>query len=73
MSLIKVADVPRPCTHGEHNPPSMIVLPPGVYEHQCPGCGKKQRFTVYGGPTMTTRPTNTGVDFTSAKPTFTSA
>lgn len=34
------------CNHPEHNPPSMIVLPPGLYEHTCPRCGQKQTFTV---------------------------
>jgi hypothetical protein len=24
------------CIHPEHNPPSMMVLEPGVYEHTCP-------------------------------------
>ena len=37
----KFEDTER-CTHPEHNPPSMIVLEPGVYEHACPGCGKTQ-------------------------------
>lgn len=36
----------QPCTHAEHNPPTMIVLEPGLYEHTCPGCGKEQRFRV---------------------------
>ena len=35
-----------PCHNPEHNPPGMIVLPPGVYEHTCPGCGQITRFTV---------------------------
>lgn len=30
----------------EHNPPNMIVLPPGVYKHTCPGCGISSTFTV---------------------------
>jgi len=38
------------CRNPEHNPPMYIVLPPGVYEHTCPGCGAVQVFTV-SGPT----------------------
>jgi hypothetical protein len=34
------------CRSTEHNPPSMIVLSPGVYEHTCPNCGHVTRFTV---------------------------
>lgn len=35
------------CRHPEHNPPNMIVLTPGLYEHTCPGCGKSFIFTVH--------------------------
>lgn len=34
------------CFHREHDPPSMIVLEPGIYEHVCPSCGRKQFVTV---------------------------
>lgn len=34
------------CQHPEHNPPMHRVYEPGVWEHECPGCGKKQIFTV---------------------------
>lgn len=40
------------CVHPEHNPPSMQVFEPGVYEHECPLCGNKKFFRVqaiYGG------------------------
>lgn len=37
-----------PCLHPEHNPPNMIVLPPGRYKHTCPGCGHEQTFFVGG-------------------------
>ena len=48
-SLRKIGDAPpRPCTHPEHNPPNMITLEPGMYEHTCPACGKKQVFIVDG-------------------------
>lgn len=50
--LVKIADVKRPCLHPEHNPPSMIVLAPGVYSHTCPGCGHVSNFTVYPGPML---------------------
>ena len=49
-SIRKIADIPRSCNHPEHNPPNMIVLSPGVYEHTCPGCGQKTQWTEYGGP-----------------------
>lgn len=48
MPLRKIADIKPPCTHSEHNPPSMIVLSPGVYEHRCPNCGMTCTFTVAG-------------------------
>jgi hypothetical protein len=51
--LRKIADIPRPCTNPGHYPPNMIVLPPGVYEHVCPGCGQKMTFTVPHGPQVT--------------------
>ncbi len=48
MPLRKIRDLERPniCRHREHNPPNMIVLPPGVYEYECPGCGRKMTFTI---------------------------
>lgn len=45
----------RACRHPEHNPPGMIVLPPGAYEHECPGCGAKTVFTVPHA-SLTSRP-----------------
>jgi hypothetical protein len=44
--LRKIKDAEKPCMHPEHNPPSMIVLSPGTYEHTCPGCGNTVIFTV---------------------------
>lgn len=33
---------PAPCMDCEHNPPSMLYIPPGeVWEHVCPSCGKR--------------------------------
>lgn len=34
------------CSHPEHNPPSMQVFMPGLYEHECPKCGSKKMFRV---------------------------
>lgn len=42
----------QPCNHPEHNAPTMISLPPGVYEHTCPRCGKKRTFVVRSGPVL---------------------
>lgn len=36
----------RPCRNPEHNPPSMQVFTPGVYEHICPQCGNITTFIV---------------------------
>jgi hypothetical protein len=50
MPTKKISDLPgtpgKPCLSRDHNPPGHIVLEPGVYEHTCSRCGKKQRFTV---------------------------
>ena len=40
--------LPVPCQHPEHNPPGHMVFEPGVYEHECPGCGRKFEFIVQG-------------------------
>jgi hypothetical protein len=44
----KIGDINRNqfCSHPEHNFPNMIVLPDGIYEHICPGCGAKQVVTI---------------------------
>lgn len=46
MPTRKIADIPEPCRHPDHNPPNMVVLENGIYEHECPGCHHKQRFHV---------------------------
>lgn len=58
----KIADLPDspiyrglpkekfPCHHPEHNPPTHIVLSPGIYEHTCPACGKTKEVIIR--PTM---------------------
>jgi hypothetical protein len=50
----KIADLPKEaiCRHPDHEPPGHIVLPPGVYEHTCPGCGKTIQFVVKHPPTL---------------------
>lgn len=40
------------CRNPEHDPPTMIHLEPGVYEHTCPGCGRVVRFVVPEGPSF---------------------
>ena len=48
MPLKKIGNLPKfyYCRNPEHNPPTMIVLPDGIYEHTCPGCGQTTTFTV---------------------------
>lgn len=50
MPLRKIADLPdwERCRHSDHDPPSMISLQPGIYEHECPACGRKVTFRVEG-------------------------
>ena len=36
------------CHDREHNVPTMISLPPGTYEHECPSCHKRTVFRVSG-------------------------
>jgi len=48
MTLKKINDIViNICRHPEHNPPSMIVLPPGTYQHECPKCHKTITFNIY--------------------------
>lgn len=58
--LRKIAELPypAPCAGPEHNPPTMIVLSAGVYEHTCPRCGQTQRFAVAPGPTCSVESMN---------------
>lgn len=37
---------PIPCLSLEHDPPGLIVLPPGTYTYRCPACGKTTKFIV---------------------------
>lgn len=36
----------RWCTDPSHNAPSHISLEDGLYEYECPSCGKLTRFRV---------------------------
>lgn len=46
MPFIKHVKPKEICRHPEHNPPGMILLPPGSHTWQCPACGKTVTFTV---------------------------
>lgn len=48
MPLRRLPDMveSKPCNHREHEPPSMVYLKPGRYEHTCPGCGHVTYFSV---------------------------
>lgn len=48
MPTRRIADLPAPevCKHREHDAPKHMVFQPGEYEHECPACGAKYRFTV---------------------------
>lgn len=54
----KVGDWEQPpiCRHPSHNPPGMIVLEPGHYEYECPGCGHITPVSVRPKPTLGARP-----------------
>lgn len=59
MPTRKIADLPprkKICRDPEHDLPNMIVLPPGVYEHECPRCGNKQTFVGRERPTLESPP-----------------
>lgn len=44
--LRKIDDIKKPCYSSQHNPPSHMYLPLGVYEYVCPKCGNRVVFTV---------------------------
>lgn len=50
----KIKDFPsdKQCIDSEHNPPTMIVLEPGIYEHECPSCHNVQTFIIPPKPTL---------------------
>jgi hypothetical protein len=39
----------RQCKHPEHNPPSMVCLPSGTHEWECPACHQTQIVRVDNG------------------------
>ena len=44
---VPLEEQPKPsCMSPEHNPPSMMVLKPGLHRWQCPSCGHVTNFTV---------------------------
>jgi hypothetical protein len=52
MKKIKEITRGKFCNHPSHNPPNMIVLEEGCYEHVCPKCGNKKIVYVGPKPTM---------------------
>lgn len=36
------------CRAKDHDPDPNIVLPPGLYEHECSKCGRVIKFTIEG-------------------------
>lgn len=55
MPLEKLANGPQPpCRHPEHNPPTHVVLEPGLYQWKCPECSHAVQFRV-------TQPTLSGI------------
>lgn len=38
--------ITKKCYDPEHRPPGHVVLPPGIYEYTCPGCGETRRVVV---------------------------
>lgn len=52
MPFKKISEIPgwaqKHCKSPEHNPPSHISLPPGVYDYSCPACGKTVRMNIDG-------------------------
>lgn len=50
MPTRKVKDIDgwdaKICRDPDHNPPTMMVYQPGVYEHECPSCHRTFTFVV---------------------------
>ena len=47
MPIKKIADLPNlTCVDMDHRPPARTGLPNGIYEHECPSCGKKTKLRV---------------------------
>lgn len=49
------------CRSECHDPPSMMYLPPGRYEHTCPACGEATEFFVEGA-ILSVYPGSTGTE-----------
>jgi hypothetical protein len=54
MPTRKIADFDQKqiCRDPGHNPPTMMLFEPGIYEHECPSCHNKMIFTVPPRPSM---------------------
>jgi len=55
MPTRKIGNLPSSyahCRHPDHDPATMIVREPGIYEHTCPACGQRQTFLVESGPRL---------------------
>lgn len=51
MPIRKISDLvqwSKRCMDPDHNPPSHWCPRPGVYEHECPSCGKKTVIRMDG-------------------------
>ncbi len=51
LKRIETREQEKPCRCSEHDPPSMISLPDGIYRHTCPACGRSQDI-VFSSPTL---------------------
>lgn len=50
MPTQKIGELPKfpfLCEDPDHNPPTMRVFEPGIWEHTCPTCNHKQKFIIY--------------------------
>ena len=43
---IPPAGNPKKCKSAEHNPPTYILLPPGIHTYECPVCGEQQKIEM---------------------------
>lgn len=50
-----VSSALRACRNVEHFPPMHQVFGVGLYEHECPGCGRKTMFQI-DAPVLQTIP-----------------
>jgi hypothetical protein len=54
MPTRKIADLPKQliCKDPDHNIPTHQVFDPGTYEHECPSCERKFKFTIHDKYTL---------------------